>query len=271
MSTLKKYISLASTGAACTFFVGCGSYTNYPIEIRDDSAIAYDFAVEARPTPRILLRGKFLGVQADSELKLNKDKTLDVVRANETLWEGPLTLNQDVEFKNTSFAVMGSPVNNDVLEFNIGGGVQYTQGELKLSANNKQANIDFINSTNATFNTELKFKFSPQFAIGGAFTDSISDNDRPSQLYELSFFWTPIENVRFNLGLFQHSYENYISSGSDSTGNYELQYRRIERDDFPNLESCEDDNADSVCPSGNYDSELDIFSQGLKAGVTFLF
>lgn len=274
--TIKTFAKQGALAALCIAIYGCGagSYDrNQQVSIRDKHTIAYSVNAEKRVHPRLLLQGQVNNFKiTDSQDLINNGYSLDVVLANNTLWEGPTKLNQEVSLRDAGLVLLASPVNNERLEINLGGGIRYLDGDLNLSTTAQQENIELVGKTGLSINSYVKYKFSPVLAFSAGATGGHFESERRSMMINAGLHWTPIKHLQFDFGYFYYGYENNISDRNSSTSDYQLQSRRIHKDfGEDNIASCNDDIPNPSCPQGNYDSAVQVETRGLKAGVTFAF
>lgn len=262
-----KPITLAVLVAAI-YGCGAGSYRNQKVNVHDDNTIAYSANVESRLSPRLMIQG-----QANS-ISLSDSQTLassfssgrEVLRANDVVWEGPDRIKKEADIQEFGLVLMASPVNNDFLEVNLGGGLRYLNGDLKISGDARSVNFGFVDQLGLSLDSYVKYKFHPNLALSGGVTGGYFDSSRQSLMASLGFNWTPIEHVQFDIGLFRYTYENDLSDRYDNTEDYQLQFRRIDADN-----TCSDDVTSNSCPEGDYDSAFRVKATGLRAGITFVF
>lgn len=262
-----RLLSVATLSSAI-YGCGVGNYDhNRQVSVHDDDTIAYSVNVESRPGSRILLRGQVNSISlSDSQTLSNTSSGRDVLRADDVIWEGPTTLSKDVDIRDFGLVLMGSPVNNDYIEFNIGGGLRYLKGDLTIGDSQRKLGVDVVDDTGASFDTEIKYKFYPTLALFGGLTVGHFDSSRQSSMANIGLNWTPIEHMQIDIGLFRYTYENDLSSRYDDTEDYQLQFRQID-----GFSTCSDNITDTGCPRGDYDSPFKVKAGGLKAGITFKF
>lgn len=274
--TIKTFTKQSLLAALCIAIYGCGagSYDkNQQVTIRDKHTIAYSISAEKRLHPRLLLQGQINDFSiSDSQKLVDDGRYLDVVRANNTIWEGPSTLEQKTNMRDMGLVLFASPVNNEFLEVNVGAGLRYLEGDLLLNTVAQQESISIINKSGLSINSFVKYKFSPALAFSASAATGHFDSDRGSRMANVDIHWTPIKHIQFDFGLFYYGYSNNLPERYASTSDYQLQYRRVSStiNEEP-ISSCTDDLTHRSCPQGNYDSGLQVETKGLKAGVTFAF
>lgn len=274
--SIKTFTKQSSLAALCIAIYGCGagSYDrNQQVSIRDQHTIAYSVNAEKRLHPRLLLQGQVNNFKITDSLNLIDDgRHQDVLLANNTQWEGPTKLNQKANLRDAGLVLLASPVNNEFLEVNLGGGLRYLEGDLRLSTAAQQETIDVVSKTGLSINSYVKYKFSPVLAFSIGATGGHFESARRSMMIDAGLHWTPIQHIQFDFGLFHYIYENDISDHNKSTKDYQLQSRRIYMgNNEDTATSCTDDIPHPSCPKGNYDSAVKITTRGLKAGVSFVF
>ncbi|HEY7774630.1 MAG TPA: hypothetical protein VIC26_15705 [Marinagarivorans sp.] len=261
---------IAAWATLCISICGCGagSYDrNQQVSVHDDDTIAYSVNFEARLNTRLMLQGQVNRISlSDSQALQRRSTGRDVLRVDDIIWEGPDNLNKDVEIRDFGLVLMASPVNNDFLEVNLGGGLRHLNGDLMLGNRSRQINIGVIDEFGLSVDSYVKYKFHPELALSGGITGGHFDSSRSSHMASLGFHWTPVKHVQVDLGLFRYTYENDLSSRYDNTGDYQLQLRRV--DEF---DTCSDEAGSTNCPQGDYDSPFKVKARGLKAGITFSF
>lgn len=266
---IPSLLKQSSIAALCIAIYGCpaGSYdTNQQVSIRDKHTIAYSVNAEKRLRPRLLLQGQVNDFKITDSQQLERGQySFDIVRTNNTTWEGPNKLEQEINIRDAGIVLLASPVNNSHLEVNVGGGLRFLDGELRLKTATQQESMRVISGTGVSIDTNVKYKFSPALAFSAGATSGHFSLARTELLVDAAFHWTPIKHLQFDFGLFYYGYEN-----NSSTSDYQIQARHISSDN-PELVSCSDDLAHSSCPQGDYDSALQVETSGLKAGVTFAF
>ena len=257
MEIRSLFSALLISGGVLTL-AGCG---NRDINLKDSNALAMRVSFESKPSKRVMLRGsyeRFNVKHDDFSLDRQYDDDNEVIRINDTLWQGPAKVDAKANIDLASLDATFLPIANDHVQMHIGGGLRYSTTQFEISGQRRTDDTDF-SAWGVGATVGARYQFSPTMAVSANLNHTfLRASESPQNLdITLMLSWMPIKPLQFDIGLFDYSME--IREGLNTS-------MRVTEFD------CVDDVDHYDCPSeerGN--SDFTVESTGLKAGITFRF
>lgn len=182
----------------------------------------------------------------------------DVVRVGDTYFQAPETVSHRVDIRRASLDVKAFPINNNVAQFYVGGGLRFLDVSLNMSGEGRQGE-DSGENVGLGPVVGVYFPIQSSFAASLNFSSHIArETSTKGHYFTGALHWLPAKAVQLDLGIFKDNYD--IEEEINASWQY-VSYK-----------DCDIELNSNGCPSErNGESDLNIDAVGIFAGLTLRF